>query len=625
MPPLGIPQVSVSIDVGSEEKITKTIKSTRETTDGWQIFNETAGFEFDTPETTKKPETSTETIPIDPTSMPTHTTRQTTSQQATVQQTTVQQTTFQRTTSKTTALQSTTPKSTTRPTETTETPLSTPNTHQTTSQQTTFKQTNSETTVPQSTMSETRTQSKTTPEPTTTPSPTTMFAPTTAPTPAGIADVADALAAEGIDNSDKQLSLTLVWDKDCDLDIHAIQPDGSEIYYGNQGPLPSTGRLDVDNLGQVGSNGLAVENIAWTTAPAGNYRVAVANHGGCWPAVDYKLYLQIDEVTTIYEKTAPAGDSSTLVILSFSYGQNRRSINAAKIFIHDPITEELKSVLHTEFMKHLPSNATVELRIKCPVNRWDFGRSLVFSITTITTIGYGTWKPTRPASQIFCVIYASFGIPLFLCLVVIWTKLIKNFEYETTKNLKISVKIDLKSVSKVGSKFDSKFDSKVHSKDSLKNVVSVNDVIGEKPQTSTNKSVFSEIQGIYDGFAPKMSQKQIPQKQVPRKQVTPTAAPINENLRYSVFKTTIRVFTILLLYFVVPAVIIQKSEIHAGNIATGEKESGWGFGEALYYCFITLTTIGYGDYMTEGSDLESSVARILYFVYMVVSRILKTT
>ena len=72
----------------------------------------------------------------------------------------------------------------------------------------------------------------------------------------------------------------------------------------------------------------------------------------------------------------------------------------------DSRADELKAALQSQFMKHLPSNATVELRIKCPVNRWDFGRSLVFSITTITTIGYGTWKPTRPASQIFCVIYA---------------------------------------------------------------------------------------------------------------------------------------------------------------------------------------------------------------------------
>ena len=94
-----------------------------------------------------------------------------------------------------------------------------------------------------------------------------------------------------------------------------------------------------------------------------------------------------------------------------------------------------------------------------------------------------------------------------------------------------------------------------------------------------------------------------------------------KNLKYSVFKTTMRASTILFLYFLVPALIIQKAEIHEGNSVTGEKESEWGFGEALYYCFITLTTIGYGDYMTEGSALNSSIARNLYFVYIEIWKI----
>ena len=37
-------------------------------------------------------------------------------------------------------------------------------------------------------------------------------------------------------------------------------------------------------------------------------------------------------------------------------------------------------------------------------------------------------------------------------------------------------------------------------------------------------------------------------------------------------------------YMVIPASIIQSIE-------------DWSFGESLYYCFITLTTIGFGDYV----------------------------
>lgn len=150
---------------------------------------------------------------------------------------------------------------------------------------------------------------------------------TAAPTPAGNAAVVDALADVGVDNSVKQLSVTLVWERNCDLDLHVYQPDGVQIAYFRKGPLSSTGRLDADSS-SVGSNGLAVENVSWNTAPAGFYRVAVKNYNGCWPGVDYKLFVQIDGVTTVYERTAPGGDSTKYEVLSFVYGESFRSLSA---------------------------------------------------------------------------------------------------------------------------------------------------------------------------------------------------------------------------------------------------------------------------------------------------------
>ena len=139
---------------------------------------------------------------------------------------------------------------------------------------------------------------------------------TQAPTPPGI-----------VDNSEKQLSMTLVWYADCDMDIHAWQPDGTEIYYSNRGPHPSTGALDYDTTSNA--NGLAVENISWITAPAGLYRIGVKNYGSCSPGVDYKLYVQIDGVTSLYERTAPGGDNTMYEVLSFYYSGNGRSVKVA--------------------------------------------------------------------------------------------------------------------------------------------------------------------------------------------------------------------------------------------------------------------------------------------------------
>ena len=38
------------------------------------------------------------------------------------------------------------------------------------------------------------------------------------------------------------------------------------------------------------------------------------------------------------------------------------------------------------------------------------------------------------------------------------------------------------------------------------------------------------------------------------------------------------------------------------------------------YCFITLTTIGYGDYMAEGSNLSETV-RMFYYIFIEIWKI----
>jgi formylglycine-generating enzyme required for sulfatase activity len=69
---------------------------------------------------------------------------------------------------------------------------------------------------------------------------------------------------------------TLTWDTDTDLDLHVIEPGGSEIYWevrnGKQG-----GKMDVDNV-----NGRGPENIHWEEgfAPRGEYTWWVHYYGG---------------------------------------------------------------------------------------------------------------------------------------------------------------------------------------------------------------------------------------------------------------------------------------------------------------------------------------------------------
>jgi hypothetical protein len=165
--------------------------------------------------------------------------------------------------------------------------------------------------------------------------PTTTAATTT---PAGLAEVYDALDSAGVDNSVKEIAVTLVWDVYCDLDLHVYEPDGTEIAYYNRGPTANTGTLDVD-ASTPGANGLVVENISWVTAPSGTYRVAVKNYGYCSPGPSYKLYIKIDGSTQVYERQAPSGDNTKIEVASFSWSANARSrsneVNTYELAIND--------------------------------------------------------------------------------------------------------------------------------------------------------------------------------------------------------------------------------------------------------------------------------------------------
>ncbi|GFU06166.1 open rectifier potassium channel protein 1 [Nephila pilipes] len=45
-------------------------------------------------------------------------------------------------------------------------------------------------------------------------------------------------------------------------------------------------------------------------------------------------------------------------------------------------------------------------------SNWSFGNSFFFAITVVTTIGYGHLSPSTTPGRLFCVLYATIGIPL---------------------------------------------------------------------------------------------------------------------------------------------------------------------------------------------------------------------
>ena len=49
--------------------------------------------------------------------------------------------------------------------------------------------------------------------------------------------------------------------------------------------------------------------------------------------------------------------------------------------------------------------------VQCP-EKWNYFNSVLFSLVTITTIGYGHQVPNTDVGRILCVVYAIIGIPL---------------------------------------------------------------------------------------------------------------------------------------------------------------------------------------------------------------------
>lgn len=69
------------------------------------------------------------------------------------------------------------------------------------------------------------------------------------------------------------LTISLIWDTDDDLDLHVVEPSGEKIHFSRKNSS-SGGRLDVDaNESTIMEN--PVENVFWDNPPIGAYRVIV--------------------------------------------------------------------------------------------------------------------------------------------------------------------------------------------------------------------------------------------------------------------------------------------------------------------------------------------------------------
>ncbi|XP_014340546.1 potassium channel subfamily K member 1-like [Latimeria chalumnae] len=192
-------------------------------------------------------------------------------------------------------------------------------------------------------------------------------------------------------------------------------------------------------------------------------------------------------------------------------------LNANRCLSAEELEEFLQEALAAERFGVSP------LRNVTGPSQWDFTSSLLFTVTTLTTTGYGHPVPLSDSGKAFCLVYSSIGIPFTMCFLTV-----------TAKNLLI--------------------------------------LFTKKP-----------IQHCHYHYG------------YPRKAV-------------KWIHSGILIAGLTALFFFIPAWIFSVLEVN------------WGYFDALYFCFISLSTVGFGDYVPgeHFGQQRSSLYKLSIVVYLLV-------
>jgi hypothetical protein len=125
-----------------------------------------------------------------------------------------------------------------------------------------------------------------------------------------------------VDTGTGDVQVTLEWGSEADLDLHVIEPDGTEIYFGNRGPTTTGGELDVDANAACGNpDGFpgGVENVFWPPgeAPSGSYQVFVVGYDTSCGDGSYTLTIRAEgQDEQVHTGTVGNGEQSETYSLS---------------------------------------------------------------------------------------------------------------------------------------------------------------------------------------------------------------------------------------------------------------------------------------------------------------------
>ncbi|CAL1673521.1 unnamed protein product [Lasius platythorax] len=201
---------------------------------------------------------------------------------------------------------------------------------------------------------------------------------------------------------------------------------------------------------------------------------------------------------------------------------------------------------------------------------WSFLNAVVYCLTVITTIGYGHISPSTNAGRAITIVYAIFGIPMFLIILADFGKLF-------TRGIKF-LWVFVRRLYYTGSCRKVRRTGPVQ--EVMKGVQLVYDFAKFRRPSQMNPEEIEEIQRQQE-----MQQQQTVLNLDANASDTPGTPALSAFAIDDEFNLPISVaIVILLAYIFIGATLYYMWE-------------EWGFFESFYFVFISMSTIGFGDYV----------------------------
>ncbi|XP_031787017.1 uncharacterized protein LOC100123552 isoform X5 [Nasonia vitripennis] len=218
---------------------------------------------------------------------------------------------------------------------------------------------------------------------------------------------------------------------------------------------------------------------------------------------------------------------------------------------------------------------------------WTFLNSMVYCLTVITTIGYGHISPSTTTGRALTIVYAIFGIPMFLIVLADFGKLF-------TRGIKFLWAF-VRRLYYTGS--CRKVRRTVQMQEMMKGVQMVYDLATFRRPSQMTPEELQEIQRQQQTVLSLDGNTQVQQQ--PESPSTPAMSTFEID---DEFNLPISVaITILVVYIFIGATVFNIFE-------------DWTFFESFYFVFISMSTIGFGDFVPMREPLYMMLS-IVYLIF----------